>query len=281
MKFAGHTMGLPDKNIFQCMDLLANAGYDGIEVRVAADGQINDLTYTPEFGRKVREYAATKRLGICCLTPYYKDFLNPEKRNVEIAGLKRVVDIAAELGCPLVRAFGGPAISKDADVEAARERIASGLREVAEYAQGKCVAIAIETHIGSGTYSATETADMLRRVNHPNVGVLLDYSWVFRGGPETVAEVFDLLGKRILHCHVKDYVGPHREGDFNLPQIVGEGCLPWPTVFEQLRRIGYRGFLCDEYEKYWKKELPEPEEWFPRNLAAMRRMVSTRRSVSA
>lgn len=270
-------MGMPGLDIFQCMDLLADAGFDGIEARVARDGQLNDAEFDEEFCRKVKEHAERRNLEICCLTPYYRDFLSEERREEEIAGLKRVVDMAALLHCPLVRSYGGPEIPEGMDEEEARESIAEGLRRVARHAQDRGVGIAIETHSGTSTYSATEAHDMLRRIDHPNAGVLLDYSWVLRGGKESIDEIFSMLGSRIVHCHVKDYAGPAPDGDFHRQLLVGEGGLPWKEVIAKLVEVGYDRYLCDEYEKYWKKELPEPEDWFPKNLDAMRRIVDEAR----
>lgn len=41
IKFSGHTMGAPKCDIFEVIELFKSIGYDGIEVRVAADGQID------------------------------------------------------------------------------------------------------------------------------------------------------------------------------------------------------------------------------------------------
>lgn len=274
MKFAGHTMGMPQRDIYGCIDLMGDLGFDGVEVRVAPDGQLDDLAYDAALGERVREHARDRNVEICCLTPYYQDLLDPAIRDDRIAGLQRVVDMARDLGCPLVRAHGGPAIPDDQDPEAARDTIAAGLRVVGEYADGRGVRIAVETHGGSGTYSVTETADMMRRVGHPAVGVLFDIAWTFRAGEETVEETLELLGGHIIHCHVKDFRGPGPDGDFRLQVLPGAGCLPWPALLTGLVARGYQGYLCDEYEKFWKPELPEPEEWFVQSLGAMRRLLA-------
>ena len=273
MKLAGHTMGMPELDVFECLDLMGDCGWEGLEIRVAKDGQLDDKTYSKDLGRRVLERARERNVEICCLTSYYKNFYDPEAREAEIDGLRRVIDMAVDLACPIVRAYGGPEIPDGEDIEAGRDRIAEGLRRVADYAAERGVRVAIETHGFTSTSSATEMRDMLDRVDHPNLGVLLDYAWIFQRGEETVAEAFDLLGGRILHCHVKDYPmsGPGEE--FGLMVPLGEGGVPWREVLAALMRTGYRGYLCDEYEKYWKPELPEPADWFPRNGEAIRGLV--------
>ena len=273
MKLAGHTMGMPRLDIYGCIDLVEDLGFDGVEVRVAPDGQLDDLAYEASLGERVRAHARGKGVEICCLTPYYQDLLDPAVRDDRIAGLQRVVDMARDLGCGLVRAHGGPAIPEGQDPETARDTIAVGLREIGEYAAERGVRIAVETHGGSGTYSVTEMADMMRRVAHPAVGVLFDIAWTYRAGEETVDETLELLGDHIVHCHVKDFPGPGRDGDFRLQMLPGAGCLPWSELLAGLVAHGYAGYLCDEYEKFWKPELPEPEDWFPQSLRTMRRLL--------
>lgn len=274
MKFAGHTMGMPQLDIFGCIDLMGDLGFDGVEVRVAPDGHLNDLTYDATQGERVREHARAKDVEICCLTPYYQDLLDPAIRQDRIDGLHRVVDMAHDLGCGLVRAHGGPEIPEGDDTDVARDTIADGLREVGDYAAERDVRIAVETHGGSGTYSVTEAADMMRRVAHPAVGVLFDIAWTWRAGRETIQETMEWIGDQIIHCHVKDFPGPGPDGDFRLQVLPGSGCLPWRDLLAGLTARGYDGYLCDEYEKFWKPELPEPQDWFPQSLHAMRQLVT-------
>ena len=44
--FSGHTMGAPGRDIYECIRLFREIGYDGIEVRVAPNGQIDSETIT-------------------------------------------------------------------------------------------------------------------------------------------------------------------------------------------------------------------------------------------
>ena len=48
IKFSGHTMGAPGRDIYECIKLFKAIGYDGIEVRVAENGQIDSETLTNE-----------------------------------------------------------------------------------------------------------------------------------------------------------------------------------------------------------------------------------------
>ena len=103
IRFAGHTMGMPGRDIYECITLAREIGYDAIEVRVAANGQINSETITDDEARKIRAFAEQEGIEIACLTSYYKDFVNPETRESVIRNLCRVAELADLLNCPLMR----------------------------------------------------------------------------------------------------------------------------------------------------------------------------------
>jgi len=46
IKFSGHTMGAPNRDIYECITLFKELGFDGVEVRVASNGQIDSETLT-------------------------------------------------------------------------------------------------------------------------------------------------------------------------------------------------------------------------------------------
>jgi len=69
IKFSGHTMGAPKCDIYQSIDLFKTIGYDGIEVRVADNGQIDSETITNAEAEKIGQYAADKGMNSPALLP--------------------------------------------------------------------------------------------------------------------------------------------------------------------------------------------------------------------
>ncbi len=272
MKFAGHTMGTPEKTVFEAIDLIASTGMDGIEFRIAEDGVLSAESFTEELGRQVREYAGERGLEIVGVDCYNQAFV--EARNATVEGLKRTADMAEVLGAKVVRIKAGTAFVPGGDVELARSFVAQALGEIGAYCRDRGLVGGIETHSGTLCCTASETAEMIARVDHPGLGVIFDWAFIHQAGQETAAEAVELLGPHIVHVHAKDYreCGPDGSCGVNCP--LGEGELGWQEVVRRLVQAGYEGYLSDEYEKYWKpNELPEPEEWFPRSLAAMKRLV--------
>jgi len=91
---------------------------------------------------------------------------------------------------------------------------------------------------------------------------------------ESAEEVIALLGKRIVHVHVKDArrVGPNGS-DWQLV-LLGEGEVPVRQQLEALQRAGYAGYVSIEMEKKWHPELPEPEVALPSGIAWLRRQIT-------
>jgi ABC-2 type transport system permease protein len=117
LKFSGHTMGAPGRDIYEVIKLFKEIGYDGIEVRVAANGQINSETITDDEAKSILRAAKNESMEFSCLTSYYQNFVDPNVRESVIKNLKRVIEIADLLECPLIRVYGGvePYTQKDVD----------------------------------------------------------------------------------------------------------------------------------------------------------------------
>jgi len=275
IKFAGHTMGTPGHDVFQAIALVANAGLDGIEFRVASDGVIDDLDFTAEFGGKILGHARQAGLEICAVDSYYQDFLG--ERDEALAGMKRTVDLAAALQCPVVRIKAGRGVPEGPALEVARDQVADALRELGDYAHARGVVGGIETHSGTLCHTAAETRDLLDRIEHPAIKVIFDYAFIYQANQESLDESIELLGPDIVHVHAKDYVGCSADHTLGENCVLGEGDLGWDRVIGKLVEIGYRGYLSDEYEKYWKPSLPDPAVWFRKTAAAMRKMVAAAR----
>jgi L-ribulose-5-phosphate 3-epimerase len=72
MKIAGHTMGTPELDVLEAIDLFHKMGLDGIEI-VVQEGYKCGLC--PNAGEdelmNIKLAAANKGLNIVCLTPYF------------------------------------------------------------------------------------------------------------------------------------------------------------------------------------------------------------------
>lgn len=276
IKFAGHTMGTPNCDIHQCIKLFKQLGYDGIEVRVAANGQINSETMTDEEAKALLAEAKAEGMEFACLTSYYQNFAAKDTRDDVIKNLKRVIELADLLECGMVRVYGGTEAYRIPDMWFCDvwSRTVSGIREVAEYAAKFGIRLCIETHVGSLTMCIRDTVRLVEDVNMSNVGILFDYAWVDLCGVESGAEAVRAAAKYIFHVHIKDWTLKTRNPISKKSELMGEGTVLWEEVLTELKRVGYTGYVTDEYEKYWyPDELPEPEVGMKHNLEYVKKFL--------
>jgi sugar phosphate isomerase/epimerase len=92
----------------------------------------------------------------------------------------------------------------------------------------------------------------------PRCGLCLDVGHSARAGADVVQSIKD-AGSRLLDVHIKDL----RNFTEKAPQCdVGEGELPIPAIFQQLKRMNYQGCVNLEYEIFENDPLPGMQRSF-------------------
>lgn len=263
MKLSGHTMGMPDKDIYESISFCADLGHDGIEVRCAENGQMDLDAISDEQVGRIAEHAADEGIDFACLTPYYRDFMTDEAAEVSLEGYRSACRIAQALKCPLVRCISGVWPQEDYSHREVFERQVAGVRQAAEIASEYGITLAVETHSNQLTFSAAEALEFIEAVDHPQVAVLWDVFWTHVAGEETVEEALEMLAPHIVHVHAKNI--QYNEDGEHETVLLDEGELDWCEIIEGLADINYTGYISDEYEKFWRPELPEPEIGMKRN----------------
>ena len=178
--------------------------------------------------------------------------------------------------CPLIRVYGGQEAYELPGVwfTDVWSRTVSGIREVAEYAAQYGVKLCIETHIGSLTMSVRDMVRLIEDVNMANVGMLFDYAWVELAGVEQGRAAVDAAARHIFHVHMKDWKLESRSPLKKTSCLMGQGTVRWEEVFDELKKIGYTGYISDEYEKFWyPKDLPDAEIGMKHNLEYAKKFV--------
>ena len=258
MKISFTTLSCPDWSWDKILDEAARLGYDGIEVR-GADGEMflpKARPFLPENIKETIEKLKAMGLEITDLGSSC-EFQDPEKYNQYVDEGKAYIDLAQTLGVPYVRIFGNK-IPDPAKKEETLERIASGVKELCSYCEGKNVTILLETH---GDFpDLSNMMPVLEKVNSPYLGVLWDMDHTYRWYGEDIMEFFSKTSKYIKHVHVKD---SKKIGDkFELCKV-GEGDVPIGKFIGLLKESGYNGYLSLEWEKKWVPSLAEPEFVIP------------------
>jgi len=253
------TLGCPSWEWNKILDFAREHGFSAIELR-GLQGNM-DLPANPIFApdriAQTKKEIKASNLKIACVSSsanlYWED---ADKRAKDLADARRFIELASTLGAPYVRVFGGKAPTDKAPVpdQETKKRIATGLRELGNYAAPLNVVVIIESH-DHFTSSAT-LKDVLQSADSPHVGLLWDAHHTFATSNEDPDFTVKQLGPWIRHTHLKDSIGTGEDRKYVL---TGRGTVPIERQIKALQGIGYKGFYCFEWEKVWHPDLQDPE----------------------
>lgn len=242
MKFGAHayifTDGWSDESL-PILDEAAALGAECVEIPVG-----DDVSFTPEL---TKQRAAALGLDLTVgpggLWPMDCDLSSEEPAN-RAAGLawhKKQVDVAHGIGAV---AYCGCLYGHPGAVELRRpslddyERIAGGLRQLAEYGREKAVTIVLEpmSHFRTNIVNTPEQLmQLVDLAGHANIAVALDtYHMVTE--VRDYAAAIRAVGDRLWVVHAC-------ESDRGVP---GGGLVPWDDVFGALLGIGFDGYVLME-----------------------------------
>lgn len=254
------TLGCPHYTLEQVLDAAVRYGYAGVEFRFLR-GTV-DLHTLDEFGPALERTAARLRdagVEVSCVDTSIR-FGSPDEdeRRRQLELTRTYAEIAAALGAPCIRLFGGTVTNDEAGRETTK-RIADGLAHAATIAKEHGVTAVLETHDDFCT--GAQVTRLLEANPAPDLGILWDVLHSYRTG-EAFEETWNLLGGRIRHVHLKDS-RTFSPAAFDLVPT-GEGNVPIPELVALLRRVGYSGWVSFEWEKAWMPDIEEPELALPR-----------------
>jgi sugar phosphate isomerase/epimerase len=279
------TLGCPAWTIPQVFAEAARMGYEGVELRCLAGGLLTPALPAADRAEIRRQSAGTGLPVVAIGASSAFSHPDPAVRAAQEEDLRGMLQLAAEVGAPLVRAYGGGfpgPLTADAartyggslPTGRAREEVCAGiaasLDRVASRAEELGLTIVVETH--DGLSSAAVAADVLSRVRSPAVQALWDVLHPSRMG-ETPRQVWGLIGPRVRHVHFKD-AARDAAGRWRATPL-GEGEVPLRECLRLLRSEGYDGWLTLEWEKYWEPDIAEPEVALPRMLRTVRQWLET------
>ena len=259
LPIAFSTLGCPAWDWTKILDFAHQHGYSAVELR-GLEGNL-DLPSHPVFAagrieqtkREIRE----RELKIACVSSSANLYFSDEaKRTKELGDARRFIDLAATLGAPCVRVFGGKEESDKSKLpdKETKARVASGLHELGNYAGPRRVTVIIESH--DHFTASSSLKDVLQGAHSDHVGLLWDANHTFADSGEDPEFTVKQLGPWIRHTHLKDSTG---SGEDRKYVLTGKGNVPIRKQLESLRSIGYKGFYCFEWEKLWHPDLQDPE----------------------
>ncbi len=259
MKYSFMTFSCPELTLDQVLATAKRFGYDAVEPRLDAKhahGIEADLTRAQR--RDIRKKVADSGIFLSCLATSHS-YANPETARQQVAETVRKMTLAADVGAPCLRVFGGK-IPVGIGRRQAQDSLVDALRTAAREGRETGVVLCLETH--DDWCDPDDVAEVVKRVGLPNVGVNWDIMHPVRVAKKTIQDSFDTLKTWIKHVHFHD--GITADGRLHMKPI-GAGEIDHRQAVQCLKGAGYAGFLSGEWIQW------EPwETHLPRELAAMK-----------
>ena len=252
MRYSFMSFSCPELSLQAMLDTAAGLGYAGIEPRVDANHAHGvETSLSPAQRRAVRARVADSVADICCIASSSR-YSEPATLEENLAQTRREIDLAGDLGVPVLRVFGGQ-IAEGIDRDAAIDNLSAALARVADEAGQAGVTVCVETH--DAWCNPHHVAAVLANVNHPAVAANWDVLHPVRAEGISVAESLAVLGPWIRHVHMHD--ATLEPGRIRYVPM-GTGDIDHRAVIQGLREIDYNGCMSGEWIGYspWQEHLP-------------------------
>ncbi len=258
MKLAFTSLGSPAWNIDQVAQNAKAMGFDGVELRGIAGEHLGPQE-TPEERRRIRKLFADNGVEIAAIMGYSKfTFDDPKARQESVDIALQFIETARDIGCPVLRVFGGM-VPPDKSREIAAARIIEGLKAIAPQAEKAGIDIAMETH--DDWCRGADIMAVINAVGSPRIGICWDCCNSYFIEP--LETTYKAICGCIKHVHFKDAARVPGETRKVTSVLPGQGEADLRQALSLLHRGGYRRYLSFEWEKKWQPDLADPEIAFP------------------
>lgn len=223
---------------FGILESLKKVGYDGVEIPIFE----GDVAHFAKVGRAIKDNG----LGCTSVTVIPDEEHNPisadaANRQGAADHLKWAIDCSAALGSdclcgPFFQPLG--VFSGDGPTDEEKQRAVDVHKQVADDAAAGNVALGVEFLNRFECYllnTMADAAEHVKRVGHPNVGVLYDTFHANIEEKDPIG-VITKYSDAINHIHIS-------ENDRGTP---GKGHIDWDATFKAIRSSGYDKWLVIE-----------------------------------
>lgn len=154
--------------------------------------------------------------------------------------LPATIDFAHEMGAKTIVSF---AFSRDGyPAGLAPEPLLEYLFRAAEKVKAAGLQLAIENEFGFWADTGERTAEIVKRVGHPNLGINWDPGNAYCAGDTPFPDGYLSVKDRILHVHFKDVRRVPNGGC----EFVEFGEIDWSGQLKALAEDGYQGYISIE-----------------------------------
>jgi 2-keto-myo-inositol isomerase len=192
-----------------------------------------------------------------------------EQRKAHFDHFRRRLELCQALAVPTMLVVADFVQRPDAT---ALQRAVVSLAQAAQWAAAFEVRLALEFRGSDAFCTNLETAlGLVDQCGEPNVGVCLDLFHYYKG-PSKPEDLASLTPANLAHVQFCDVAGVPRELMTDSDRVLpGDGDFQFEPIVEQLKRIGYDGYVSLEVMNpvFWQMKLTQVTEL---GLMALRRV---------
>lgn len=257
-----NTNGLRNMSLFQAIDEVSKAGYEGIELSFHS-AHFHPFSVSESDLNKIKNALKQSSAKPICIAagaadllsnePYEPSLISPDRngREQRVKLICRALEIADMLGVPVVN-FASGIIKEGVDPEEAKKNLISGIKTCLDKARG--VILAIEPEPNMFIETSTQAIALINEISSPNLKLNLDIGHV-QCCEDNLSDSIAKALPYTRHIHIEDI-----KGKIHHHEIPGEGDIDFYSVFRVLRDQDYHYYLSVElyhHADVWQKALSQ------------------------
>lgn len=280
------------------IDKAAQFGFDGVDLHgvppeekaTAGHKRLDPDALDEAARRKLKEYIAGKGLFLGYRSLIRLHVVEPEARERQIEHGLKDIDLAADLGAQYIAFWRTYLATEEVPAdewERMYEASLETLRQLLPRAEARGIRMLIENHEQCIWATARTVRRILDHFDSQVMGAVLDFGNLYFEGIETSDEAIELLWPYLVVAEAeqakKRPVTPADKGQGKYGYkgyiiqrtLIAEGDINYWGIIGKLKRMGFDGFLYDEYHsRRVVPERPHPDVGLPADLAFLRKALA-------
>ena len=248
-----HAGGMKDLPLKQVVGILAEVGYDAIEMMCGPEAHIPSGEVNGALLKEIRTMTEDHGLKVSVINPftgkglYHLALEDKQNATNHYALLQDVAVALGARGVNFLTGYGG-----DKGDAFAWRLLVDVLKPICRRAEELGITMHIHNHEATTIDASSKVTLLIEHVGSDALKALNDITNFYHLG-EDIATVTEKLGPLTAHCHVKGVTGMYPYSTFLIPGEAGDE-LDFRTFAETLGKVGYANYISVETFPHMRME---------------------------